>query len=540
MKQSQVNFAVSKESHLCLYFAISLVISRYGRKKGVSMSDCKILVSYSRADDEPPPGFDISRKDILFRKIRHELKDHDSRSPWTFLMDKRGVIHGGDEWDAKFFEAMEACHIGLAFLTESYVRSEPCRRELAGFLRRGLPTCMVELEEVWDEALADELIRLEPSLDRERIGKIARLPFFGTVNGDFEQFGDPHPFSDVLSRENKRAMNEAVNSTADSIKNHWHHLQVKQNDSPVMTAAFIEPYDVFIALPTGQLKPYARRLEAALQKAGHSAMLFDHNQILSADQARQQPQLILEVTRAAIGRAKMWVQLVDGMPGREIDGDTPLVHHQHALMKQAGDDVHGWLLPDIDREECSAKHRTFLDQANYNQQTYEEFERFILKHAQSQREQAEAQAKIRDRSVQSNSTFVGVDFAGVDEPTATLLLNELERRNVNAFPIDEDNIGREKLEDAVRGNEGFLMVYTSKPESRSRIIAHFRIVQRFKTRDEDIDLDIGLTISDPQAPRPVGADLHVIEIDPDSGSVDPVAMSRFVDSVNERAMARLH
>ncbi len=96
------------------------------------MDSAQIFISYARADDAPPP--DAPTKKGFVSNLCAFLGQSFPKSPTSPRMWRDvGEVGPAHQFDAKIEKALEASRLFLAVLSENWLESEYCGKELAYF-----------------------------------------------------------------------------------------------------------------------------------------------------------------------------------------------------------------------------------------------------------------------------------------------------------------------------------------------------------------------------------------------------------------------
>ncbi len=478
----------------------------------------QIFVSYAHADMEVDPVYKDSRMSQILENIMRELDCHDSRSPFKILIDKRGMIFGGDCIDEKISDAVNKCDIGLILLTASYCRSEECTSELRQLLTAGKRLCIVEAEDVWSGDYENDLRVEFPKLDR-----ILRLPYWGKHNQMPIKYGWPLP---NLASKNHGKYQDALEFAANSIKNIRLEIMADKQQNPISVLRELDQHDVFIASPTADVKREAERLEEALKLDGYSVLKFDPGQYVSKNTDAN------EAVELAISKCDLAVQLFGAVPGgRMNDSELQSIPLQYDLIKSSGKTMFSWESSQFEHAEIGDNYREFLQTVQTHKSSYEDFEQYVLKQV------AKKTKEVETLSDSDAEPIVSIDFAEPDTVIADILMNALTN-HASVMPLEFD-LNCDRLEQAVSDSDGIVMVYGNCRAGQKRTGAHFGIVQRFKNRNRSAIFDLAIGNSqESHAAYPRGPNVHIFDIDAEKLVVDQGTLSEFVRNIKENAARR--
>jgi len=489
------------------------------------MSKVKIFVSYAHADFKPYAHYKESRVSCILDGIFDGLRCHDTRGPFAILMDRKGLILPTYVIDEKIDQAISECDIGLVLLSRSYCDSEECRAEFRKLLEQGKPLSIIETENAWSDQFEGEMRSI-----RKDVARIYREPFYGGSPGNFKPYGYPLPR--LRPPEELHDYHDAVFRVVQGIETKAQEIRVGRRTAQGLPAEEVSAHRVFLADPTADVRDEAKSLAAALVKAGHSTLCFNTRLHVTPGQA------VADAIKSAIAKCDIVFQVLGHIPGGQVDG-RPLAQLQYEIASVSGKPFQVWS-PVLDPDDCRPDYAAFLKSVHYHQNSYEEFEQYALKQADEIVRAAKARERRQDIPADA-PPYVAIDVAKPDLPVAKLLIEAMERR-AYVSPLSFD-IDRAELADAVRDNDGIVMVFADSREGQKRINAHFPTILKVKHRNGLLDIAIGDGVGPEQnagvPPYPHGPSVHVIRVDREHNRVDPKMLDEFFEVVRANAARRI-
>jgi hypothetical protein len=481
------------------------------------MSQIKIFVSYAHADISPRPGYTESRIGQIFMDIKYDLNCHSSRSRFKILRDVEGVLNPGDRIHECLDEAMTECDAALLLLSENYVASEECGREFERLLGLGKPLFLVEVEDVWGGASANCPERL-----RAQVREILSTQFWCKEDNKVRRFGYPLPRSDIgIFKDRYYEVLESLTSSIKALA-----CARVEREADEVAAASEGKCKVFLACPTGDVKPEAQHLEKCLEADGHTVVSFDAK--LDTNPGEGVDRAIERLARPC----DIYVQLLGSAPGRRFDETavSTAVPTQYRIAESIGLQMQVWRKPEVDVSDCDPDYARFLNAVTGHVMPFEEFEQYVRKKAGDVLASHRTAGKRAERAEQqaggSCRPSVAIDVAQTD--------NELARKIAKAFGefVDVETLAfeieRGELEEAVCVNDAVILGYGATEQGWRRANAHLKIIRRkmADTRAKRLELAVGDAAPPSAPPAPRGPDIPIITI---GEEVDRSAMLRFLE-----------
>ncbi len=113
------------------------------------MKKTKIFCSHAKADLKELVSVKTSWLSELHEVVCTKLGVENTRTPYEILRDQNGMLLGGDEIDEEIEAGIDACNLALLFISEAYILSENCAKEVELLLERGKTVIPIEMEKEW-------------------------------------------------------------------------------------------------------------------------------------------------------------------------------------------------------------------------------------------------------------------------------------------------------------------------------------------------------------------------------------------------------
>lgn len=412
--------------------------------------------------------------------------------------------------DASVIKLVDECDFGLVLLSDNYCLSENCEEEFLLLLEKEKPLFLVETEDVWDNNFEHRLEHV-----RDRVKRVIAVPFWGQIDGVSDHFGWPEP--DTAEGERVSKYNESLWTLRAGIYARAKDF-LAQSDAITTHGLSSHPTDghtVYLACPTGDVKPYVDKLEAALHRDGHSVCRLDPS--LFGKDAESAHTFLNEM----IGEADVFVQVYGASPGRSTgDADnSPLVSAQHDLARDSCEHLCLWRSSKFDMEDCDPTYAEFLRDVACHISSFEEFVAYVRQQVSDLLKSKELASQRTDRMegkpIVERRPFVAIDAARSDIRILQALHACLQEHvNVDSLPFD---IGRSDLTEAVALNDAIVLVYGETAEGRKRVKSHYDMFRRDGSKLETGDLALAFGDAKPKPPDippcPAGPNISIINVD---------------------------
>ncbi|MCK0143009.1 toll/interleukin-1 receptor domain-containing protein [Aliiroseovarius sp. F20344] len=498
------------------------------------MRKAKIFCSYAQDDIREYANLRTSWLGELYASIEQNLGARNTRSPYQFLRDRDGMIVGGDIIPDAVAEAINSCDLAVLFMSEAFVLSEECEREVRLLVELNKTIIVVEILKDWHEIQDSRLYDLGELLGKDKLA----ILFWEMDGGHPKRLAYPVP----SISENRAAFDQKVHELEVAIRHHANRVLASENEkvdgrnggASTIEALSLpegdsaENFDLFLASPTAEEAKLTNRLKLAIEAKGFTVAHFDlTDENLVKNWSFED---LVELIRSC----SHFAQIVGSTPGRPdlLNSGRPLVMAQCQGALRAGKVPHILLRPSVDPSDCDAAHREFLDNCGYQSSTVEDFEGFLVKHLEEARAKAATllrRGDMRKHMPDGERKVIAIDFDPSDRDRFDLLA-DLLGQHVGIGESIMDNPDHVGMKQAVHDHDAILVVYGRQPGAQKRATAHFRQFWKLSgtNRLEVCKLAIGDAArrEDPPCPRAPG----VQRIDVRKG-VDAKAVYAFLNSL---------
>jgi len=303
-----------------------------------------IFISYSHVDDQD--GW----VELFQKQLEMELSKLIGRMGVARIWRDRRRLQGNHLFDQTIQNAINASALFVTLNSRGYLESDYCRRELQWFREKNSNAMNVgDRLRLFNVLLTNIHYAKWP----EEFAGTSGHPFHDAERDD--QVGYPHDPNEKPFRSQMRQLCEAIHATLEAFK-----AQLEQAPGPPPAPPAIQKdngFTVFLADTADSLRTLRRRISNELMQRGVNLVAQIPPPYQSGEHDRQ--------VIAELGGAHLSVHLLDGWPGREIDGGGEKTYPQRQveLGLQRAKSQMIWVPQSLDIKTIEDEtHRAFLDQ----------------------------------------------------------------------------------------------------------------------------------------------------------------------------------